>query len=262
MFYGPLNHSGMRYLLATILLFAATLLVAQRVGLSLRSGITAVQLHDPQLSPRLLSGSSMLTGLAFAKISEERWQQLQLSYASAWLHSPVSHTFAAGSNTNRFHLGQFTQRELWAVHRRETLALYGGFLGHATIAYRRHHYLAGISEDQFEGAIGFGPAAGGLWHWRPGLQLQAHLGWALFNYVASKDYSPRYFQREMLSRWSNFRGPGQYTLLQLGGGAEQRLSSRLSLALHYQLQYYEYLHVQQLQHSVLLGGVLKLGKHE
>lgn len=117
---------------------------------------TYTQWSDPQLTPRILSGYSLASGLSYARQKPNHYQRFQLLYTATTLSSHNSGTYTASSNTTRHNYGQMTHFELWTIGRSGSLKALAGIMGHLTISYRRHHYIGSIKEDQFEGALDLG----------------------------------------------------------------------------------------------------------
>lgn len=218
------------------------------------------QWKDPQLSPMVLSRYSIAGGLSYARHTSNHYQRFQLLYTASALSSSNSSTFTASSNTARHNYGQMNHVELWAIGPSGPLKALAGMMGHLTVSYRQHHYIGGITEDQFEGALGFGPAL--VAHWQPqgDFDYRILLGAPLWHYAITKRHSPRYFSRDWIWDHRNLYGPARFALLHAEAGTSWAVSEKTSLSLDYQAQLTS-VHIAQpqrsLQHRLLLGVHLK-----
>lgn len=230
------------------------LLSAQEAAL--HWGAAHTQWQDPQLTPLLLSGYSMAGGLSYTRHKPSHYRRFQLLYTVSDLKSAGSGTYTESSNTTRYNHGQMNHFELWTVHQQKAFSAMAGFIGHLTVSFRKHHYIGGLTEDQFEGALGFGPALGLGWQAQETIACRVLLGAPLLHYALTKRHSPRYFSTKWIGDPANLRGPGRFALLHAEAGAQWAISNRAGLSLAYQLQY---IHLQiarrqrSLQHRLLFG---------
>lgn len=222
--------------------------------------VTHTQWKDPQLTPMPLSGYSIAGGLSCAREKPGHYQRFQLFYTASTLSSSNSGTFTGSSNTTRQNYGQMNHFELWAIARSGSLKALAGMMGHLTVSYRKHHYIGGITEDQFEGALGFGPALGAHWKLQGDVDCRILLGAPLWHYAITKRYSPRYFSTDWIWDNQNLHGPARFAFLHAEAGTSWPVSDRTSLSLSYQAQYTS-IHIAQLQrslqHRLLIGVHLK-----
>jgi hypothetical protein len=202
----------------------------------------------------VLSGYSIAGGLSYAREKPDHYQRFQLFYTASTLSS--SNT----SNTTRHNYGQMNHFELWGIARSGALKALAGMMGHLTVSYRQHHYIGGITEDQFEGALGFGPALGAHWQPQGDFGYRILLGAPLWHYAITKRHSPRYFSRDWIWDHRNLYGPARFALLHAEAGTSWAVSKKTSLSLDYQAQL-TFVHIAQpqrsLQHRLLLGIHLK-----
>lgn len=221
---------------------------------------THTQWKDPQLTPLILSGYSIAGGLSYARQKPGHYQRFQLLYTASKLSSSNSGTFTASSNTTCHNYGQMNHFELWAIARSGSLKALAGMMGHLTVSYRQHHYIGGITEDQFEGALGFGPALGAHWKLQGKFDCRILLGAPLWHYAITKRHSPRYFSTDWIWDNRNLHGPARLALLHAEAGTHWAVSEKISLYLAYQAQYTT-MHIahpqRSLQHRLLLGVHLK-----